>query len=137
MVSAPKVKFDGHTAYKDTYKDFKVEKPVHSLGKGCPLDNTDIPHKNFLNSNSHQYYDDKAHKYNWDNDNNNVKTIKKPDRIPVQLNQIIRTQLHQLILPSLPTIPTQHLQQTPFLLPHPYNWIDDPWPKQFFNAGLL
>ena len=66
MVAAPKVKFDDHTSYKDTYKGFKVESPVQPLGKGCVMENVDFPQRNFQNSNSHLYYDDKAHKFIWD-----------------------------------------------------------------------
>lgn len=57
LSQAPKVKFDDHTAYKDSFKGYKLESAIGVSGKGCMLDGMNVPQSNFLNSNPHLYYD--------------------------------------------------------------------------------
>ncbi len=58
MTNAPKVKFDGNTTYKDLFKGFTVIPEEQSTGKGCYLDNTNLPKANFLHSSPHISHDD-------------------------------------------------------------------------------
>jgi len=62
MSKAPRVKFEGQSSYKDQFKSFKVEERKDSGGKGCVLDNMNIPQTDFTNSSPHIYYDDNKDK---------------------------------------------------------------------------
>ena len=63
---APHVKFDDHTAYKDSFKGYSLKSPEQEISASrhrCAVENLNIPPVNYLNDKNHIYYDPEQKKF--------------------------------------------------------------------------